>query len=551
LWLRTAQKGRKLNSLNNNIKCGNSLINDPAFAGDKAFSWEKEFPEVFAKGGFDIIVGNPPYVRAESFLPIKDYLERYYQVFNGNADLYSYFFEKAITICKKGGVISYITPNKWIQSNYGLELRALINKFKINTLIDFGELSIFDDAGTFPSIIFIDKEITLNEFKYQEVTSILKAKDLSNQNDFILINQNNLNNSNWVLKNNSISKLLEHLEKNHPSFGEIFENKFYAGIKTGANNLFIYNQFEVEQITKGDPNEKLLFKRILFGQDFSKYEVTNKNLKFIFFPYEFKEGRNVIIDLEKHINTYKFFIQLKEKFSNRAIIKEGIPKGTHKWYDLQQINKFFNYECSKIIYPDIAKENRFLIDTIGLVPDMTCFFIPTEKPEYLTILNSKMFKFLASNYCPILGNIESGGRIRYKSSYLSKVPFPKISKEHIDKSLMLLNDRTELINLNLFEKFSTYFASNYHLDKLPGKLEKWYELEFVDFIKELNKAIKAAKGTPLTKKDEFDWMDLFEENKKKALELKAQIDKTDKEIDQMVYELYGLSEEEIKIVEGA
>lgn len=90
----------------------------------------------------------------------------------------------------------------------------------------------------------------------------------------------------------------------------------------------------------------------------------------------------------------------------------------------------------------------------------------------------------------------------------------------------------------------TYFTSQFTLDKLPSKLEKWYELEFVDFIKELNKAIKAVKGTPLTKKDEFEWMDLFEENKKKALELKA-------EIDQMVYELYRLSEEEIRIVENS
>lgn len=94
------------------------------------------------------------------------------------------------------------------------------------------------------------------------------------------------------------------------------------------------------------------------------------------------------------------------------------------------------------------------------------------------------------------------------------------------------------------------FSSQHHLEKLPGKLEKWYELTFTDFIKELNKSIKIAKGTPLTKKDEFEWMDLFEENKKKALALKAEIDKTDKEIDQMVYVLYGLTEEEIKIVEG-
>ena len=100
-------------------------------------------------------------------------------------------------------------------------------------------------------------------------------------------------------------------------------------------------------------------------------------------------------------------------------------------------------------------------------------------------------------------------------------------------------------------KFSSYFANQYQIEKLTGKLEKWYSLEFVDFIKELNKAIKTIKGTPLTKKDEFEWIDLFEENKQKALSLKAEIDKTDKEIDQMVYDLYELTEEEIKIVENS
>jgi hypothetical protein len=99
-------------------------------------------------------------------------------------------------------------------------------------------------------------------------------------------------------------------------------------------------------------------------------------------------------------------------------------------------------------------------------------------------------------------------------------------------------------------KFSNYFSKQYNINKLTGKLEKWFELNFTDFIKELNKSIKAIKGVLLTKKDEFEWMELFEENKKKALELKSKIDATDKEIDQMVYKLYDLTEEEIKIVEG-
>jgi hypothetical protein len=101
------------------------------------------------------------------------------------------------------------------------------------------------------------------------------------------------------------------------------------------------------------------------------------------------------------------------------------------------------------------------------------------------------------------------------------------------------------------QKLSSYIGSQYQLEKLSGKLSSWFELDFPDFIKELNKVIKTAKGTPLTKKDEFEWMELFEENKKKALALKAEIDQTDKEIDKMVYELYGLTEEEIQIVEGS
>jgi type II restriction/modification system DNA methylase subunit YeeA len=108
LWLRTAQKGRKLNSLNNNIKCGNSLIDDPEIAGDKAFSWEKEFPEVFAKGGFDVIIGNPPYVRQELFKEIKPYLEKNYRCYNSIADLYTYFIEKGIYLINKYGLFSFI-----------------------------------------------------------------------------------------------------------------------------------------------------------------------------------------------------------------------------------------------------------------------------------------------------------------------------------------------------------------------------------------------------------------------------------------------------------
>ena len=133
-----------------------------------------------------------------------------------------------------------------------------------------------------------------------------------------------------------------------------------------------------------------------------------------------------------------------------------------------------------------------------------------------------------------------------------QIPIPKkLDLKDLDIALnskLIQQQNKELQEVSL--KFSKYFSGQFKIEKLSGKLEKWYDLTFDEFIKEINKAIKTQKGTPLTKKDEFDWIDLFEENKAKANKLQNEISSTDKAIDAMVYELYGLSEEEIGIVEG-
>jgi len=174
--------------------------------------------------------------------------------------------------------------------------------------------------------------------------------------------------------------------------------------------------------------------------------------------------------------------------------------------------------------------------------------LDTKWNDFTAIFNSSLCKLWINYNCPEL----LGGTREISKLYFEKFPVPNFDdnqKKHLECFTQInIKNTTEFQQLT--QKFTTYFSSQYNLEKLSGKLEKWYELSFVDFIKELNKAIKTAKGTPLTKKDEFEWMELFEDNKKKALALKAEIDKTDKEIDQMVYALYGLTEEEIKIVEN-
>ena len=163
----------------------------------------------------------------------------------------------------------------------------------------------------------------------------------------------------------------------------------------------------------------------------------------------------------------------------------------------------------------------------------------------LCLLNSKLIYYYFIN-------TSSDNKIifpKVKRSQILELPFIKNKNQQpfIEKadSMMSLNKELQEVS----SKFSKYFSGQFKIEKLSGKLEKWYGLSFEEFIKEINKAIKIQKGTPLTKKDEFDWIDLFEENKAKANKLQNEIAVTDKAIDAMVYELYGLSEEEIKIVE--
>ncbi|MFY7812100.1 MAG: Eco57I restriction-modification methylase domain-containing protein, partial [Flavobacterium sp.] len=156
LWLRTARPNRKLTNLNNNIKCGNSLIDDPAVAGEKAFNWQKEFPKIFEKGGFDVVVGNPPYVQVYDLM-IKSELERKYDFFKKNNDLYSAFYNFAINVIKEKGMLGFITPNSFVKGDFFTNLRELFIQFQIISIVDFNNFLVFHDANVFSAILILEK----------------------------------------------------------------------------------------------------------------------------------------------------------------------------------------------------------------------------------------------------------------------------------------------------------------------------------------------------------------------------------------------------------
>jgi len=146
LWIKTAAHGKRLTSLDHSIREGNSVVSDPA-VHPKAFDWHAAFPEVFAQGGFDVVVGNPPYIRQEWIAPYKPYWEQRYRSYHGVADIFVYFFEQGIELLRPGGQLAFITSGSWVRGNFGAPLRKVLSTdARMTSMVDFGEFQPFDDA---------------------------------------------------------------------------------------------------------------------------------------------------------------------------------------------------------------------------------------------------------------------------------------------------------------------------------------------------------------------------------------------------------------------
>lgn len=526
LWLRTAQPRRKLNNLNSNIKCGNSLIDSKAVAGDKAFNWQEQFPTVFAKGGFDVIIGNPPYVQSHALDEgTKNYIYKNYSTAEYQINTYAIFTEKIIKIIKLKGIYSIIIPNYWLSTKYDSKLRELV--FLRNHCLELVNVfRVFGDA-TVDTLILTGTKAKFNDFpKKTQVLSVNKSLD-------------------------TIEKRLIALD------GRIWTFEEFIIFKDATSNIAI--SFDEKLRLKG---EKLV------GDFLTGFQ----GMK----PYEMGKGYPIQTRIMMNNRIYNSNFKIDETYY--PLIGAS---NVHR-YNLKTENSFIKYG-KNLAAPrkfEIFSNPRLLINRILSKETIDALYV-----EDVIINNTDVFNFIPKegylNYLkPILAILATKVCSTYFKTTnvnLNRQAFPKLNVNNIlefplpakieDDTLNYLTERVDIITgLNIdFQtgnnKFTKYLQSQFMLDKLPRKLENWYELDFGHFIKELNKAIKETnKGCAknnlqpikeLTKLDEMDWMDVFETKKAEAQALKQQIKTTDKEIDAMVYELYGLSEEEIAIVENS
>jgi hypothetical protein len=504
LWLRTAQPRRKLNDLSNNIKCGNSLIDSKTVAGDKAFNWQQEFPQIFDKGGFDVIIGNPPY-GASFDKKEKEYIENSYKSYQYKFESYLYFYEKGIEILKQNGILSFITPELFLRLDKSFNVRNYINVNSTPIELKFCGENVFQDV------------------KVNSVIATISKSNLEKGNTKIVQESGlewNYNLDRW---RNEESLIFDY-EIN--PFSELIINKI--------------NNFSISLGDIGSAIQGLT--------PYDSYKGQSKEIiKSRAYHHSEKVDETCGIWLGgKNVSRYYY-----------TVGEEWLQYGD--WLASPREPKYFI--GPRLLFREVPGQNKriqcaYAEDKYYYGHSVTPFLLSSEYEKsiifrILALVNSTLLSWYAS----------------LKVSNFAKKTFPKLNPKDI-KSLpiakkVLQNEGIEIeinsTNLigfynslnSIIQSFLKYISAQTNNNKFSRKLENWHELDFADFIKELNKAIKKAGGTPLTKKDEFEWLELFEDNKKKAQELQTQITQTEKTIDTMVYDLYSLTQEEREIVENS
>lgn len=496
LWLKTADKNKTLASLENNIKCGNSLIDDPEIAGDLAFNWEKEFPEIFANGGFDIVVGNPPYG-----VNFDDKTKKYLLEFDKlvpDYEIYIYFISLYRKILKNNGYLSYIFPNTFLSTLFGKKYREnLFNTITVKEIIDLSNDNTFVDASV-RTIIFSFKNI---------------------------------------LENSDI-KFLKTRDKTFYSFKDYLKNEVMENIENIAS-LFFQNKKEKEIISKIKNNQKLA--------DF--FEVSQGLI-----PYDKYRGHDEYT--------------IKNRIWHSNVKKDETYKKELKGEDVKQYLLNWNNELW-ISYGEwlaAPRERKFFVNKRILIREITkdkLFACYTEEefyntPSLINVINEK--DILELKYILTIVNSKLLGWYHNKTSpKANKGLFPKILVNDVrnlplvniplEKQQPFIEKADKMLFLNkelqdLSQKFQRMLLRKFDLEKLSTKLQEWYLLDFSDFIKEL-KRLKVK----LSLSQESEWEEYFLEEKSKAIAVDSEIKNTDKEIDSMVYRLYDLTDEEIKIIE--
>lgn len=441
---------------------------------ENAFEWRFEFPEVLNEEGdfvgFDVVIGNPPYIRQEEFTDIKDYLKSRFVTYAGTADLYVYFVEQSFNTLRKGGFFSFIIPNKWLRTGYGTAMRNYLNQLSIDSITDFGDLPVFEEATTYPSVIEASKQPSSGKIWATNLSTLIYPEGLGKfiaDNRFEVISTS-LSPECWTLSESRSQKLLDKLRHKGVPLSEYTQGHIYRGVLTGLNEAFVIDEATRNQLINEDTTSKELIKPFLAGRDIKRYERPLSNKYLIF------SKRGVDINrypaISKHLMRFRASLEPKPLNHDEAIsgIWKGRKSGSYKWYEIQDAVDYHNeFEKPKIIYPNICRRPEFTLDLEKNYANQKCFIITNYSLTLLGILNSNLYLFLFKSILPKL----RGDFYEPSYAYLKDFPVMSVNSPEID---ILVSECLEMKKIN---PTADTTEIEYKIDKLVYQLFELTEEE--------------------------------------------------------------------------
>ncbi|MGN5512705.1 class I SAM-dependent DNA methyltransferase [Campylobacter coli] len=455
------------------------------------FEWRFEFPEILDDDGnfkgFDLIIGNPPYIRQEELKELKPHLAKNYKVYKGTSDIYTYFYELGFNVLKENGILSFITSNKYTRAGYGGALREfLLKNVKFLEYTDLNGIKVFDSATVDTSILCFEKSKSKdNKFKYLALSNkILKtcAYNIGLYKDFAEFSQNSLSKESFTFSDENTSALKAKIERIGTPLKEWQGLNIYRGILTGYNEAFIITTEKRNEILANckDEAEKertaKLIRKMLRGRDIKRYSYEWAGLWVIntHNGYKSKNGEKIeAINIEHYPSLKKHFDEFYPQLEKRA--DKGLTP-----YNLRNCAYIEEFEKEKIVWAEMTKEACFVYDNSNFFTNQTCYFFTHCDYKYLlAILNSRLIVYYMQYISSHLGQ----GAFRWIRQYIEKLPIPKINSKN---------------------------------EKLADEL--------INLVDEILKAKEQDKN--------------------------ANTQELENKINSIVYKLYNLTEEEIKIIEG-
>ena len=514
---------RALPDLQRNIKCGNSLIGPDFYdspeaqrlsaeelARVNAFDWQREFAEIMRAGGFDAVIGNPPYIRIQTMkewasVEVERYKQQYVAASKGNYDIYVVFVERGLALLNQHGQLGFILPHKFFNAQYGEPLRGLLAEGKhLENVVHFGHQQVFSGATTYTCLLFLNRA-KQDTFEFTKVDN-LEAWRATSSAAHGGIASETVTAKDWNFTIGVDAKLFERLSSMPVKLGDVTA-RIGQGIRTSANEIYVLDLVSIEgkhviahssQLNRSVELEREAVLLFLQGREIKPYEVRSSG-KIVIFPYRILSGRAELIpESEMQVEFPKTFAYLLENKRTLESREKGRFKGP-AWYMYGRAQNIDLMRMPKILIPDIADHAAFALDENGQYAFTSGYGITikngfSENSKYiLGLLNSQVLDF----YLKSVSTPLRGGYFRYFTQFVEQLPIRTVN-----------------------------------FDDPADKVRHDTMVALVERMLDLHQRLAAAKISH------------------ERTVLQGQINATDRQIDRLVYELYDLTEEEIAIVAG-